>query len=427
MRILFVTWDGPTTAYLESLFLPLLAEARRPEDEIAVLQFTWDAEARSQRIHEQARRLGIEYSCKTWERQLRTFETPMAIWRGGQEIVRRVRQRNIDVVLARSILPGAMTQLARRTARWKFHFIYDADGLPADERVEFAGWSPNGAKYRTFRWLDRSSVKAADQVLVRTPQAVEILSKRASVSPERFRVVTNGKDSLMYHPATDEQRTQTRAELGIAVEAPVLVYVGSVGPQYRLPDMVRLFDAVRAQRDDTTFLVLTSSRNHRNVHNVLNRNGSGRAIVLEADPSDVPRYLAVGDLGLALRSPTLSQRAVAPIKVAEYLLCGVPVVYTPGVGNLDDLLTPDIAFAMDGNEAPGAAAEWLVGHVLPSRPDKRCDARDRGMGAFSLAKGAADYASAFAQASHAPTRSRRHRARPEGPAEDERRRKGRSR
>jgi glycosyltransferase involved in cell wall biosynthesis len=41
----------------------------------------------------------------------------------------------------------------------------------------------------------------------------------------------------------------------------------------------------------------------------------------------------VGDLGLLLRDAHPVNRVASPVKFAEYLACGVPVLISPGVGD----------------------------------------------------------------------------------------------
>jgi glycosyltransferase involved in cell wall biosynthesis len=47
----------------------------------------------------------------------------------------------------------------------------------------------------------------------------------------------------------------------------------------------------------------------------------------------VPEYLAAGDLGLLLRDPHPVNRVASPVKFAEYLAAGLPVLVSPGVGD----------------------------------------------------------------------------------------------
>lgn len=401
LRVLFVTWDGPGTAYHESLFLPLLERACRPDDKISLLQFTWEADERSERIRAHAGGLGMEYNARSWSEQPGTFGVLAAIWQGAREIAQAVARGNNDVVLARSIVPGAMTVVAKRLSRQPFHFIYDADGLAADERAEFGGWDAAGMSYRVFRALERAAIRNAHQVLVRTPQATGILKERTRVAEERFRIVTNGKDASVFQPGSSTWRAQTRADLGLSAEAPLIVYVGSVGPQYRVPEMMRLFEIVASMRDGAVLLFLTSNRFHAHVRQTF-INCPGSLILKEVTPTDVPKYLAASDLGLALRTPTLSQQAVSPIKVGEYLLCGVPVAYTPGIGNLDAELSRTVAFPVATQDEFPTLASWFINDVLPRREYFRGRARRVGLASYSLSKGGSDYATVFDAARQPP-------------------------
>jgi len=65
--------------------------------------------------------------------------------------------------------------------------------------------------------------------------------------------------------------------------------------------------------------------------------------VARVPPQEVPSELQLSDLGLAFREPSFSQAGVCPIKVGEYLLCGVPVVANGGIGDLDAVLRPAFA------------------------------------------------------------------------------------
>ena len=53
---------------------------------------------------------------------------------------------------------------------------------------------------------------------------------------------------------------------------------------------------------------------------------------------DVQRHLMAADVGLLLRTPSVINRVACPIKVAEYLAAGVPVLASQGIGDLDEIL-----------------------------------------------------------------------------------------
>jgi glycosyltransferase involved in cell wall biosynthesis len=108
----------------------------------------------------------------------------------------------------------------------------------------------------------------------------------------------------------------------------------------------------------------------------------------------VPCYLAAADIGAAFRTASFSTRAVAPVKLSECLLCGVPVVGTASIGDTQAAVEAGVFFSDDASMA--AAADWAVNSVLPQREAFRDRARQVGLARFSLSRSVADYQAAIA-------------------------------
>jgi glycosyltransferase involved in cell wall biosynthesis len=49
--------------------------------------------------------------------------------------------------------------------------------------------------------------------------------------------------------------------------------------------------------------------------------------------------LCAADAGIAFYKPTFSRLATSPVKLAEYLACGLPVIINAGVGDSDDFIS----------------------------------------------------------------------------------------
>lgn len=89
-------------------------------------------------------------------------------------------------------------------------------------------------------------------------------------------------------------------------------------------------------------------------------------------------------------------QGVAPIKLGEYLLCGVPVAATAGIGDTD-MLGAEAGFLltrMDESELQ-AAASWFVNTVLPRREVMRTQCNRLGVSRFSLDACIAQYHAAL--------------------------------
>jgi len=56
-------------------------------------------------------------------------------------------------------------------------------------------------------------------------------------------------------------------------------------------------------------------------------------------PSDIPGWLSASDAGIAFYRPGISRLGTSPVKVSEYLACGLPVVINAGIGDSDLIIT----------------------------------------------------------------------------------------
>lgn len=399
MKLLFVSWDGPQVTYLEGLFLPIFRALQRRGVRVHVLQFTWASHgdiARTQAAYVDA---GVGYrAVRVWRHPKALGAVGTAAW-GARRISRLVRSEGIDLVMPRSILPAFATMLASGARRAAL--VFDADGLPIDERVEFAGEPASTWRHKVMREVEVEAVRDAAVVLTRTSCAADILRARAGAgtASDKFQVVGNGRDPAQFHPFDVAARQRVRASLRISADAPLLVYAGSLGAQYCPAEILALFAAVLRLRADAHLLVLT--RQGDLLQEYLRRQNLPKdSVTVRALPPDqVPVHLAAADLGLGLRMHGFSMRAVAPIKLGEYLLCGVPVVVSSVVANseLVDART-GIRLSIVDDSALESTARWFVHEVLPDRESFRTRCVALGRSAFSLDASVEGYLHAFATA-----------------------------
>jgi len=395
VNVLFVTWDGPQVAYLESLFLPIFERLGRRGMRFHVVQFTWADDARVARTRAACEAAGVPYRKQRVMRRPKAAGALASALLGGRAVARAVRDFRIDILMPRSHLPG-LAVLA--SGMRHLPMTFDADGLPLDEAVEFAGRSPASPAHRFLRDVETRLVQRADVVLTRSPKAAEILLARAGAGTrdDKFHVVGNGRDAAVFHPRDAQSRSETRASLGVDPAAPLVVYAGSLGPQYCPAEMMAFMEAVLRRRADARWLVLSQQADAL-ADALAARPALARATLLRAVPADaVASHLACADLGLALRRPSFSMQAVAPVKLGEYLMCGLPVLATAAVGDTSAIHQDvgRLAGTMDGAELESVAA-WLLQSVMTDREGFRARCAAVGREAFSLEACVEAYAGAL--------------------------------
>jgi glycosyltransferase involved in cell wall biosynthesis len=158
----------------------------------------------------------------------------------------------------------------------------------------------------------------------RIPGAFQSSVVPSCVDGQRFRI--------------DEQaRAHWRSRHGWTTDR-VLVYVGSL-ISYQLPSCVAQAGALAAELDPRTHL-LWLTRDTKGARRLSLKAGllPWQFTCLEASYEDVPGFLNAADGALMLRSDDPVSYGASPLKVAEYLACGLPTLISARVGDLSELI-----------------------------------------------------------------------------------------
>lgn len=100
--------------------------------------------------------------------------------------------------------------------------------------------------------------------------------------------------------------------------------------------MLQLFEAYHKYNPKSKFLFLVRSPS---VLTEATPNRLKDAIIIKTVKyAFLPAYYAAADLGVSLRKPAPSLAGIAPIKVSEYLLAGLPIISSKGIGDLDEII-----------------------------------------------------------------------------------------
>jgi glycosyltransferase involved in cell wall biosynthesis len=267
------------------------------------------------------------------------------VLRGLALVVRLVHRRNAVLLHARSYLPAAICAVAGVLTRRPF--IFDMRGFLGDEFVDAGLWSERDSRYRAVRVAEGVLLKRAAEVVVLTHKA----ERRLRTEP-RYRDLVRAKNITVVPCAVDLERFRPAA---VRDDRPTLVYSGSVGTWYDLDTMLKLFAATRVLVPGLRFLVLNRS-DHQLVRSALERHSINEPAVelRAADFADVPASVASAHVGLCVLRRVGSKSGSSPIKVAEYLACGLPVVVDDGQGDIPDLIL-----------------RYRAGHVITGYADER--------------------------------------------------------
>jgi glycosyltransferase involved in cell wall biosynthesis len=255
------------------------------------------------------------------------------------------------LVVGRTYVGGVMGLLVSKLLRRPF--IFHNEGFWPDEMIEAGNWSDGCRRYRLAKRIEHGLYRQAAGVIALTKHARRLVTAlRPTYPPESTVVVPSCVDLDTFRPA--ETTVRRGGPLSLA-------YSGSLGGRYRIEEMARFLRVTRQEVPSASLTIYS----HSSAELIRSRlRGCGV-------PDDawslvfVPHQEMAGALrrhtaGLLFQATGISSQVGSPTKIGEYWACGLPVVTTPLVGDVE-----------------GAIHEESVGVIIPRDTDDACRAGAR--------------------------------------------------
>jgi len=336
MRILYFTIDNINDNVILAQTFPMLGRlAGLPDVEgidLFALQKSGGEEYR--RLAPAAVRARVGRNCGIWHplTWLHLVRLSVAAWACAEPGA---------VLVGRN--PVSLWCLSLAALRRRTRLILDYRGILSEEYVLQGKIARKGRLHGLLRRLEGWALGRADGILC----VSERLRRRCrGWRPHVAKKVVVVPCCYDPHLARWDDTTVERLRIELGLDSTrdfVLVYAGSLSAWNR-PDLIlAAYHAVRAAHAGTKLLLLTGSATEARA--IFGREAG--VIVRSVAHADIQHYLALADLGLLLRDRSPVNRVASPVKFAEYLACGVPVLISPGVG-----------------DCPGIVERESVGYVL---------------------------------------------------------------
>ena len=320
-RVLYISYNGVATPLVRSQVLPYL-RALRASTRFDLVTFEQGENA----LPPSDELAGIALHRLRYHKRPRLLAKLIDLAAGSAVVTWLIVRHDVRLVHARSHVAAAIAAIASRlTGR---PFIFDMRGFLADEFAEAGSWRSGGVTHRLVARAERMLLRASAAIVVLTDRARDQLR-----AEQRYAAAVKDKPVIVVPCCVEIERFHLSGPREDA-----LAYVGSVGTWYLLDEMLHFFEAYWHLRPQARFVIANLGQ-HALIERALAPFRWRDAVTVTSVPyEEVPRLLSGCTAGIVLLSEGGSKLASSPIKVAEYLASGLPVVANEIVGDTPELL-----------------------------------------------------------------------------------------
>ena len=321
--------------------------------------------------------------------------TQLAMQRAARRII---RAEGTQVVHSRSFPPALIAHRLKPALGVKF--LFDFRDFYADGGLAKAQGVTRLA-FRRFKHLEGPMIRNSDKVVCLTQRAREVLSdwylEGDAHADQRFQVIPCCADFQHFDLArlSEAHVAAARARAGLQPGDTVLLYLGSLGPDYLLAEMIALFRQLLTLRPQAHFLFV-SNNGEELVQAEVRKQGVDPARIrfVTADRQEVPAFIALATLSVIFIRADVSKAGCSPSKLAELFACNVPVIANSGVGDLDAILDVERNGSAIVRDFSGASLQAALRQVLDDAPRIRPAIRENSR-EFALEEGVRRYARVY--------------------------------
>ncbi len=278
----------------------------------------------------------------------------------GLRLKRRFENHRPDFIYERaSLYATAGVSLARELER---PLILELNSPLAVEQATYRATGLGELAARAERW----TLARADAVLT-VSDPLRDYAVSLGADPDRVHVVPNGVDAGWFYPGEPDPRTRERWGLG---EGPVLGFVGGLRPWHGVEALPAMLERLRPDHPSARLLIVGDGPLRGELERDLLERGlaDGAVFTGSLQHEEVAPLVRQFDVALAPYPRPDHDFYFSPLKLFEYMACGVPVV-AARLGQIEEIVCDGETGLLYTPEDPGALVEACA--RLLSDPDLR--------------------------------------------------------
>lgn len=260
------------------------------------------------------------------------FSTFIQIISSFLEIRKIIKEKNIQVIHARSLIPTIIALILKKFYNVKV--IADIRGFQIDEKAEVGRIKKNSFLYKTLKKIEHYTYKKSDSIVSLTHAAINYIKNFTNENKVTV-IPTCANDKLFIKTDLLEQN-ELKKELGYTENEIIILHAGAVSNWYDFDSELKIIKKLFNKDEKIRYLILNKSE-HEFIEKKLSENDvdKSKVKVMESSFYDMYKYLNISDASIFVIKPTFAKLASAPTKFAENLCCGLYSITNNGIGDMN--------------------------------------------------------------------------------------------
>lgn len=232
---------------------------------------------------------------------------------------------NTKIVLCRGIFSANLALISKRK---KCKIIYDGRGAINAEQIEYGVYNNTGLENKIYN-LEKRAV-------LETDYRISVSNKLLNYWFSEFNY--KSKDHVVIPSSCSNNynnKVLNRGDLNISENSILVVFSGSISKWHSYSKMISDFTKILNKNPRVNLLFLSKLNSHITI---IKNKFPGRVFDFWVDPKDVFSYLKIADYGYVVREDSITNQVSSPVKIAEYLSCGLKVLISKNLGDYSEMI-----------------------------------------------------------------------------------------
>ena len=280
-----------------------------------------------------------------------------------------------DLIIASSPHPYIFLATHAVAKRYNAKSFFEVRDLWPLSLIELAGVSPVHPLIIFTKWIERFSYKKADRVVSLLPLTREYMLKRG-VDLDRWACIPNGIDSGEVDKHQKNHPCIALARKWSTEGFTVFAYTGALGRPNHVESLIHAVNVLKKKGShDVKVIIIGRGEQESGLRRLVSEMELMDDVVIfgQAPKSEVMGLLREVDAGyISLRPEPIFRFGISPNKLFDYMLAGLPVIFSIDAGN------NPVAEAECGFTVPPGDANFIAQAMLSVSNLSREERREMG-------------------------------------------------